>query len=1379
MDSQSAITRPGPNTTRGNPSYGGYEYQIAVIVWTALDLLLVKSATDALTIEPRCHEDIQADLKVDPDVASTQMCAVLRSYDFILQAKSRSRGPWTANLIAKILAPRPTKSKRPGPAPRKSPLELLAENPDRRYMFVTNEGLHTSLYPYRADTLLDWPDTNTLPPHTSQHVDKDDRAAIAGRLALCPGVSREILQARIQNILASHGHVPLAEHRACIRDLEDEVRRRMLGHAAGRWTRTELISILTRHHGSLMPTRVMDYYVRPASFAAIRQTLATHHAVVIAGPPGTGKTLTAEVLEEMLRQSPIAFSVIGEEHGPGYVRAQLQRTDPVLFHLRDPWGGNQLMSGADRWTNELPKLLGHRGPNRKFLITSRSDVLHSAGSHLEQQLRPHIVNLETEHYGRARLAQIYDRRRSDLSQQLAARALDYRERALQVLQRPFEVDRFFVALCREDPAAPRSAETLIAESQIEAISLVVTGQVCARSRGVECAAFLWGLLAARGSVAQQIIPKLRRQLRQLDPSLQLEVEDLVDFLIAGRNLRRDGATLALYHPRVEDGLRAAIQTQPAATEIVLSRLCDVLLTSHGDWGADTVLRLLRAAGELTHIEVEPVSSARKPLDDLLLANVFNAEGYEVEHALRDLATYGADDSGPTLFAEALSGRHQSEMAYFPGTWEAPELSESAWGSLLADPSIPELTRQFVTHVLPTTRIQYADDLQVFLALLCPVLRNTYWKALRTVVDGPHQCGNVETLVCAACGTDPFELDRAVELFAKALARGEDTREQSRDKIDRANELELDEWESELIDDQLAATVAESASKGLRAVIRIRRKQDGVTWILTHPHRSRLIPALADVLDEDSEPRAAELRVLIQGSQDGWQRDMAWYVAGRHWDSSLEDLYVPELIRADLTPAATRQALVQIASSRIPDDTKAALAELSRLTVGATTVRRLELVYDVATTDRESDFEQVKQSRLAPLIRASTLVATYEGTLHELAQALIATFQQRPADEIASRLTEDSKRHLEILMPDLPEHLAAMFLGVAATLGVDPAPTIRRLLSTNNAENAAAVIQQLDRVASPDTKSTLIDMAIQHSHYSVRCAVLTYLAASGTASDHTAVLSMSKDCSAAVRLAVAEQMAERRWPEAIGALVDLLRDTRDFGSGDFPLPQRSPVYEVAQAAATALGSYDDLPEFAVTALIEQISNAQYRDPAVACIALKALTRCTDSRMTAVLLEALQKSTLEDASDVRPLAETAAWELLERVQAGTASLQPHEYDRLVQAACTDPPEVAAPVLLTLQQLSTPAALRLVDDLQHAGKPERAELLLVAAAVDGKLSDEPGDPPLRLLARLARAQSAPLTQPEHVLLQTWRAALDTKEDVAKVTAQLADQLLRPDIP
>ena len=1367
---------PESGPTGGSPSYGGYEYQISVTVWAGLDLLLVKDVTDALAIEPRSREDVQADLKVHPDAASVRLRGVGREYDLILQAKSCSTGPWSARDVAGILAPRPAKPGAPGPAPRESSLAMLAKNARLRYMFVTNEGLQSSLYPHRAQSLFDWPDTQTLPPYTSQYVTATQTASIAGRLAFCPGVTFELLDSRTRNILSFHGHVPLADQDCCIRDLKDAVRERLLGHGGGRWTKDELVSTLVRHHGSILPTRAMDHYVPPRPFEAIRRALLENHAVVIAGPPGTGKTLTADYLEEKLRRSPIPFCVIGEEGGPGYVRAQLTRPDPILFHLRDPWGGNQLMSGADRWTNELPKLLEHRSSNRKFLITSRSDVLHSAGEHLEQQLRTHIVTLEVEDYGPTRLAEIYERRCRDISEPLRRSAQAYQDRVLKALQRPFEVDRFFVALARENPISPHRVEQLIVDSQIEAISRVVTYQVLGRAGGIECAAFLWALLAARGSVAEERVPKLRRQVRQIDSSLQLEVENFVDFLIAGRNLRRDGAVLAFYHPRVEDGLRAAIEGQPGTTERVLSRLCDALGASYDDWGADSVLRIHRAAEVLKNVQLEPAPATRRRLDALLLSNALTAETRDIKRAFNELAKYGSVDSGPACLARALvGGLPEPGRINRVATWHRPAVSEAEWQILLRDSETAQLTRRFVCNVLTFTHNRYGDDVLPFLARLCPDLRDAYWSALQTITSDDFAAGwNIQTIVSGACACDIAELDAAVELLARPSEEADRHNQETLTQLRRVQELELDHWKGDFLVERFPDRF-QRVGECLEAVVRIRCRMEGSGWIATHPHRSLLIPALAAVIrGHNGKPDSADLRILIQSAHHG-QRALAWNVAAEYWDSSLEDLYAAELSRADLADATARQTLVRIARLRVPaTDPDAWIRQLSQLTSSATPVRRLELIHDVAQTKFAGKPANPPSGSFAGLTSARRLAETYEGALRELALALMDVLQQRRCDEIVAKLSTQCRALLAALLPELTDSLAALFLSLATGVGIDPMPTVQRLLGSDNPEPGVAAVQQLVLLEHSTSRSALLDAALQHGRYAVRRAVLMYLAARAEAVDRTDVLGMVKDRSAGVRLAVAEQMKERHWPQAIDALVALLKDTRDFNTDTADGARLfESVYKVARVAARALGRYETLPEFALTALIERVNDLECDDPIVGCDALDSLSRQDDPRITPLLLAALRRRDL-DGPYGRPLSQTAGWALLDRARAGRVSVQPAQYERLTRAACIEPDNVAAPVLLTLHHLDSTAALRMRAELQRIGKPQRAELLLVAAALGGQLDDEHSDPALQLLARLSDAQPPSLTDTEHQTLRNWRSTLDTEKDVADETARLVDRFL-----
>ena len=402
-----------------NASYAGYEYQVYATIWVALDLVFAKQVTSYLTIEPHSHEDLEAAVH-DPGNALFGLRATHDSVEIMFQFKTRTGAPWSSAALAQVLTGR---TERSGDKPRGRirPLEMLRANQTTRYVFITNEALAEPLRAHQVQDILDTSSATKLPPNARRTYDASTQAAMASRLLLFGGLTEEVLTKRICDLLARHCHVPSLNHKRCVTDLRDEVRKRILGYADGRWTRAEMAEAIARHGGSVAPTRAMDHYVAPRSFERIREKLRHSHVVVIAGPWGTGKTLTADVIEFELRQSAASFAVVGEGSGPSEIRDHLTRTGPVLFHLRDPWGGSRLTSVADRWSTELPKLLNQAGPDKKFLITSRLDVLQSAGPNLMQDLAPHIVVIDVEDYGPERLEEIYAGFASDLIGRAQAR----------------------------------------------------------------------------------------------------------------------------------------------------------------------------------------------------------------------------------------------------------------------------------------------------------------------------------------------------------------------------------------------------------------------------------------------------------------------------------------------------------------------------------------------------------------------------------------------------------------------------------------------------------------------------------------------------------------------------------------------------------------------------------------------------------------------------------------------------------------------------------------------------------------------------------------------------------------------------------------------
>lgn len=104
----------------------------------------------------------------------------------------------------------------------------------------------------------------------------------------------------------------------------------------------------------------------------------------------------ANVLLGELRAEMPGITPVHILHGPEEVRAD-NHAEPVVFVIEDPWGKYRLEPRSQPWNDEIDKLLATANGNRRFIITSRSDVL--AESHTRKLNKKWNVSLEAENYG--------------------------------------------------------------------------------------------------------------------------------------------------------------------------------------------------------------------------------------------------------------------------------------------------------------------------------------------------------------------------------------------------------------------------------------------------------------------------------------------------------------------------------------------------------------------------------------------------------------------------------------------------------------------------------------------------------------------------------------------------------------------------------------------------------------------------------------------------------------------------------------------------------------------------------------------------------------------------------------------------------------------
>jgi hypothetical protein len=256
----------------GGYSIAGYEYQIDVSVWLALDLVLANRLTRELVLEPATEEDIEADLtEFEPGrITST---AALDGYRLIVQAKLRTGDAWSVKAVKALLEH--------GEA-RASAAKRL-EDPRARYLLVTSAGLNGGAADLRVRRAGSWPKAGQMPIT----IERTLPAGSAGRVAVIGNEDEERLNTDIKELLRESFRVPNARLEECRRALREEARLRIGGAGGGRWTRPELLRLVRRHDGYIASSPELDHYVHPTNWCELLGALRDRHAALIIGQSGT------------------------------------------------------------------------------------------------------------------------------------------------------------------------------------------------------------------------------------------------------------------------------------------------------------------------------------------------------------------------------------------------------------------------------------------------------------------------------------------------------------------------------------------------------------------------------------------------------------------------------------------------------------------------------------------------------------------------------------------------------------------------------------------------------------------------------------------------------------------------------------------------------------------------------------------------------------------------------------------------------------------------------------------------------------------------------------------------------------------------------------
>ncbi|MBB2961959.1 HEAT repeat domain-containing protein [Methylobacterium sp. R2-1] len=560
-----------------------------------------------------------------------------------------------------------------------------------------------------------------------------------------------------------------------------------------------------------------------------------------------------------------------------------------------------------------------------------------------------------------------------------------------------------------------------------------------------------------------------------------------------------------------------------------------------------------------------------------------------------------------------------------------------------------------------------------------------------------------------------DYDRAIARFARSEAEADTWLEGFADDTYQAEEHAVDADGADHIIDEPGEQYF-NARQGMKIVVRLRRARDGIDWIVGSPHRKLLVYVLAELVAESPRsPKLAELEFLLKHAED-WVRDQAWCAVQLHWNDGLSDFLMAELARSDLKSVSHRQRLVEIAA--VHSGAGDPVPDLIQVLGGASSERRLEIVYDVIATKLDDDLKG-KVGVATWRARADRLAQNLGEAERGLANGLIDIMTGGEIRAVASVLPGPARSLVTSILQTCSIDLAGPLACLAGAAGLDIAAAAERLLSTDDARDGQAAIQALQIANGVDLRTSL-RKALAHRRYDVRREALRALVPDATPDERKHLISVAGDDSADMRLAFARLMQEHLWPEAVDPLTELLADTRNFGSPS-PMGGAWSRFSVARAAGQALGVFKGLPVSAIDALLDAACGHS-ADPFVACAALCALAKQDDARITPVLLAALESAGLAGDAAYRPRAQAAAWALCDR--ATGEKLDALDPDAVRVAQC-DTSVIAGPLLVAFGALGGEPREKVLRELRAGKKFERETLVRTTAVavdkIDGLVLDD----------------------------------------------------------
>ncbi|MGY2848557.1 hypothetical protein ACVIWU_001565 [Bradyrhizobium sp. USDA 4509] len=1118
----------------GGYSIAGYEYQIDVSVWLALDLVLANRLTQHLILEPASEEDIEADLE-EFESGRITTAATLDGYRLIVQAKLRTGDAWTVAGVKRLLEHGEV---------RVSAAERL-KDPRARYLLVTSAGLNGGAANLRVRHAGIWRKAESMPSTIARVLPSD----AAGRVAIIGNEDPERLETDIKRSLREGFRVPNARLEECRKALREAARARIAGAGGGRWTREELERLVRKHEGYIASSPELDNYVKPTNWDDILGTLRKRHAVLLIGQSGTGKTMATRKIYDELKASVPGLTRVPISQGPEQLRDD-QTVGPVLYDIEDPWGRYDFDPTSRPWNDLLSHSFAEARHDRLIVATSRLDVATTSGA--LDTVKPWLVSLEAEHYGRRERRRLYETRIEALPRKLQKPARESEADVLSELATPLEIQKFFDALPTVDEEEFRNPHQIVSEAIRRAhrnsIERTVVDQIEARD-DLRAAAVIWGMLKAADRLSLPLLRQLEEQLAGRGEAFQRGVSPLVSFFVAARNLRQVETAVTYYHPWVEAGIEQALKRAEIVARLTLRELIDVLVSLDAEWGSAASARLLFATDRTSGLRAEPSASSQARIDAWLDQELAKAgKGFESNLGLA--AAVGSPASNLSEAARYLL--HRPERS-FPGfmRWGAPEHTEEWYARMRGDAAVKSLVERFVRDVLPESRDDYPSGFAAAIERLAGGLTPAFLAAAAAAVN--HGVTHTSDAVADGALNDLAGFEAIVERAIGVLTPSEAERQRYAEiHLAIINGEYSEDYAEHLADDETGYTAREF----LEAYVDRVRATTGWARIAQHPHRAHLLSYWFRVLLKQKEPAADEVAGAFAAGYETKFEDDLWHVLTKAWNSTFERPLIQRMLAGHQESSIRTAALIALVE-RVPQRLGDVVETLSK----AENHRRLiqlaieigELRHRHARPDGTRHTEAAEQAsqNLPPVLR-------------EIAEAAFAL------DKAIPTLSVEAREYL-LGVPDVDEDVRLFRVMVDRHVPLPLSDDARWLLA--NSDESSHAVEGLDFAIRHGMEADIM-AALSHRFADVVAGALKVLPRALPLPPD--ILAMVEAKGSPVRLALVDLLDARPHPSHMPALLHLAKDDWSPRANYYGEEADYPIALKAVRAMAKLGKIDDDP-----------------------------------------------------------------------------------------------------------------------------------------------------------------------------------------------------------